>query len=120
MAIPSRLMGSGMSAQAATNIAGDLNDTLTATGSTITDALQLSAASNILSTVAASTGARLPPAEKGAIIYVKNLGAQTLTVYPQSASGKINAGSVGDGVSVAAAAAQWFVARNNLDWVCNA
>jgi len=78
MAIPSRVMGSGQSAQAAINIVGDLNDTLTATGTTLATGLQLSAASNILTTVASSTGAVLPPAEKGAIVYVKNLGAQTI------------------------------------------
>lgn len=86
MAIPSRLLGSGVGAQAAQNICGDVATSLTATGTTATDAYLLSAAINQFSTVAASTGAKLMPTEAGAVVTVRNSGANTLTLYPATGS----------------------------------
>lgn len=86
MPIPSRLMGSGINAQAAVNICGDSANALTATGSSATDALQLSAVLNNIGTTASSTGVKLPPTEAGAVIFIRNTGAQTLTIYPPTGS----------------------------------
>lgn len=86
MPIPSRLMGSGLPAQAAQNICGDVATSLTATGTTATDAYQLSAVINHFGTVAASTGAKLMPTEAGAMVIVRNSGASTLTLYPPTGS----------------------------------
>jgi hypothetical protein len=86
MAIPSRLMGSGVGAQAAQNICGDCSDALTATGSTAADALQLTSVNVNIGTTAASTGVKLPPTEAGAMVFIRNTGASTLTIYPPTGS----------------------------------
>ena len=86
MAFPSRVLGAGTSGGTTTAICGDVANTLTATGSAAGDALALSAVVNRVSTTAASTGVKLPPAETGAMMVVINDGASTLTVYPQTGS----------------------------------
>lgn len=74
---------------------------LTAAGSSITDALQLAAQVNIIGTAAAATGAKLwVPAAVGTKIEVKNTGANTITLYPPDASGTLNGGSAGVGLSL--------------------
>jgi len=82
MAIPSRVLAAGNAPLSTEVICGDAANNLTATGSTTADALQLSAVLNNVTTVAASTGVKLPPAEMGAMVVVFNSGANSLTVYP--------------------------------------
>lgn len=82
MSFPSRLMGAHLPALAAKEVIGDAATGLTAAGSTVADALQLSASINTIGTTAASTGVKLPPCEAGAMVLVNNQGAETLTVYP--------------------------------------
>lgn len=84
MAIPSWVLASGNSPMATQAICGTGADALTSTGSSITDALQLSAVYNTVSTTAASTGVKLPVCEAGAMVVIANDGASTLTVYPSS------------------------------------
>jgi hypothetical protein len=55
---------------------------LTAAGSTQTDALALTADVNLITTAAASTGARLPNYDVGDDILVTNAGASAMNVYP--------------------------------------
>jgi hypothetical protein len=87
MTSPRKLMGSHMPALQAQEVIGQPVIGLTATGSAQTDALQLSGGVNTVSTTASSTGVKLPPCEKGAMCVVNNMGAQTLTVYPNETSG---------------------------------
>lgn len=96
MAIPSRLMGSGSGAQQAVQICGDVGANLVATGTTNADALQLGAAINHVATAALGAGVKLPPTEVGMSVYVSNLGANALLVYPASLS-QINALTVTTG-----------------------
>lgn len=112
MPIPSRLMGSGLAAQAAQNICGDVGDGLVAAGSSATDALQLSAANNQVATTTASTGVKLPPTEPGAVILVRNSGASTLTVYPPTGS-TINGTT---SASILTAKGAVFFATNATGW----
>jgi len=84
MTFPSRLMGAHFAPLQATEVIGTAAIGLTATGSSVTDALKLSASVNTVSTTAASTGVQLPPCEAGALVVVNNQGAQTLTVYPST------------------------------------
>jgi hypothetical protein len=87
MTSPKKLMGAHMPALTALEIIGQPAIGLTATGTTQADALQLSGGVNTLSTTASSTGAKLPPCERGAMVVVNNMGAQTLAVYPFETSG---------------------------------
>ena len=86
MAIPSRVLASGNASLSATSICGDGAVALVATGSTIADALQLSAVWNTITTSSASTGVILPPTEAGAMIGIRNDSGQTITIYPKAGS----------------------------------
>ena len=86
MAIPSRVLASGTSPLATTSICGDGATALVATGSSITDALQLSAVWNTITSSSASTGVILPPTEVGAMVGIRNDSGQTITIYPKAGS----------------------------------
>ena len=88
-----RIMGVGLSAQQAQQIAGDVASGLTAAGSTSADALQLKAAFNQIATTTTGTGVILPGGTATADwCVVRNRGPQTLTVYPAS-SGTVDGGA---------------------------
>jgi hypothetical protein len=116
MAIPTRLMGIGCSAGQAVNICGDVADTLTATGTTNADALQISAVINRVNTTALNTGVRLMVPEQGSQVVVINSGANALLVYPGTGA-QINALTVTTGgFSVAAGGRALFVATSSANW----
>lgn len=90
---------------------------LTATGTTITDALQLTAFVSLLGTVAASTGVKLPSAWPiGQIGFVYNGGANALNLFPPTATIKINGGTDGAAVTIAASAANIIVRHSATDF----
>ena len=113
MAIPSRVQASGNSGLATTSICGDGATGLVAVGSTIADALQLSAVWNTITTSSASTGVILPPTEVGAMIGIRNDSSQTVTVYPKSGS-TINAAA--SNLSVATAKTVILFATSATTW----
>lgn len=86
MAIPSRVLASGNSGLATETICGNGTTGLVAVGSTIADALQLSAVFSTITTSSSGTGVILPPTEMGAMIGIRNDSGQTITVYPKSGS----------------------------------
>ena len=86
MAIPSRVLGSGNASLSTVSICGDGATGLVALGTTIADALQLSAVWNTITTSSASTGVILPPTEAGAMVGIRNDSGQTITIYPKSGS----------------------------------
>lgn len=88
MTIPSNLVSGGkLPAATANQIIGGSAIGLTATGNSQATALQLTADVNTVSTTASGTGVKLPKCEKGAMVVVNNMGAQTLKVYPYETSG---------------------------------
>lgn len=108
MPIASRILGSGISPQATTNIVGDINSTgLVAAGSSQATALQLTNAINYVATTASSTGVNLPTMNPGDSVYVYNAGANTLSVYG-SATINIQNGGAGSAFSVASNKGAWF------------
>jgi hypothetical protein len=113
MAFPSRVLAAGNSPLSSTTICGDVGNTLTAAGSSATDALQLSAVHNRVSTTAASTGVKLSPAETGAVSTVANDGASTLTVYPQTGSTIDGAASV----TIATTKRRIFIGTSPTTWI---
>jgi hypothetical protein len=75
---------------------------VTAAGSTLSTATPLQSRFNNVSTVAASTGVSLPVnAPAGLVVFVRNTGANALSVYPATAAGTISGGSAGAAVSLA-------------------
>ena len=113
MSIPSRVLGSGISQLSTISICGDGKDAITATGSAATDALQLVAVLNNVSTTASGTGVKLPPTEMGNLIFVTNSGANTLKVYPYNTSSTINETT---SASVAANYTSIYYAVTNTKW----
>jgi outer membrane lipoprotein SlyB len=113
MPIPSKVLASGNSPLATIAISGDGATGLVATGSSITDALQLSAVWNAITTSSASTGVILPPTEVGATIGIRNDSGQTITVYPKSGS-TVNAAA--SSVTLATAKTMILFATSATTW----
>lgn len=93
-------------AKASTSVRQVTSATVTAAGTTITDATQLTSVFNRISTAAAGTGVKLWDAGNGTMIAVSNLGANDLEVYPPNASGVINSAAAGVALTLAAATNQ--------------
>lgn len=90
---------------------------LTAAGTAITDALQLVGTINVLTTVAASTGAKLPSTvDVGGVVRVENRGANDLALYPPTSSGTLNAGSAGASVAIATGESATCIRLSATDW----
>ena len=121
------LMGQGCSAELAKVLINEENTSapirsvgsaLTAAGTVITDALDLTKFINVITTTAASTGVQLPSEWPiGQMGIVQNGGANALNLFPHSASGTINGGSAGAAVSIAAAAGNLIVRQTALNWL---
>jgi len=112
MAIPSRVLGSGISQLSTVSICGDGADDLVAVGTSAGNALQLTHVYNSVDTTPPSTGVKLPTTEMGATIMIANSGAHTLTVYPPSGS-TLNGGA---SASIAVNHASIFFAVSNTAW----
>jgi hypothetical protein len=122
MTILKKLTGSGFSALQATNISGDVDPAVTATGNSAATAYAIGACNTLVTTAAASTGVILPVGTTGAPNFtalfdeyaVANRGANSLTVYPPT-GGTIDGGA---SASVAAGAMKYFtcVSTDGLTW----
>ncbi len=116
------LMGGGFSAGQAAALNGFSTVGATATGSTQGTALLLTTEFTIFSTVAASTGARLPaPTDPlspsgGDSFFVANNGANALAVYPPVGF-SIGTAAANTATSVAAGKTAYFVALGNGNYV---
>jgi hypothetical protein len=105
-----------MAAALTEQVCGDIQDNVTAAGSTQGTATLVTGAHVIVTTAAASTGVILPPAEPSAEVTVKNLGANALNIYPAT-GGAINALSANAAFSVAAGGQARLLGRNSTNWV---
>lgn len=90
MARALEMMRGGCSAGMAKAINGQVQSAVSAAGTTQGTATDLSAGINVVTTAAASSGVQLPATEIGDEIEVLNLGANAVTVYPDSGA-QINA-----------------------------
>ena len=97
MGLSVNIMRGGFSAGQAKALNGAVASTVSAAGTTQTGATALAADYNRVSTVAASSGVRLPSCEIGDWLVVYNAGANPLTVYPPT-SGTINQVAANGGV----------------------
>jgi hypothetical protein len=113
MTIPSRVMGAGASQLMTVAICGDGVDGLTATGTTRSDALQLTKIYNSVDTATAGTGVKLPPTQMGEVIYIANSGASTIKVYPYEAATTVNQTT---SASIAKDYTSIFFAVSNSKW----
>lgn len=90
----SDLMGLGVHDSQARRIATlSVGFGLVATGTVITDALDLVSEYNHITTSSASTGVQLPNWPLGSRVEIENQSGQTINVFPPSATQAINAGA---------------------------
>jgi hypothetical protein len=118
------LMGSGCPALQAQASVGIASTALVAAGSSLATALAAPSDAMQFSTVASSTGVRLPADSTGAAnlfdsYIVINHGANTLSVYPGTSTGKIANGSAGAAFSVAATKTAWFLYLGSDNWAAS-
>jgi hypothetical protein len=112
MAIPSRVLGSGINGLSTVSICGDGNASVSAAGTSAGDATTLTYVYNNVTTVGAGAGVKLPPTEMGETIIVKNTSANPLTVYPYDTGSSIN--NVGFGTINPDCSALFFAVSNTL------
>ena len=101
MAIALDMMKGGVSAGMARAINGQVQSAVTAAGTTITGATDLTASINVVTTAAANSGVQVPNGEIGDEVEILNLGANAVTVYPDASANQINALSAGAGFLLA-------------------
>lgn len=94
-ALAKDISAGGTSPGSAQAINGRVATGLTAAGTTITDALDLTATINVLSTVASGAGVQLYSMQIGDAMEVYNGGANQCLVYPDSSTVSINQLAVG-------------------------
>jgi hypothetical protein len=89
---------------------------LTAAGTTITDALQLAAQVNNVTTTAASTGVKLPTGVIGMTVRIFNSGASTLAIYAKN-SETINGTAGATGITLATTKVTDLTFVKSLTWI---
>ena len=112
MAIPSRVLGSGVSQLSTVSICGDGNASVVAAGTSAGNATVITYVYNNVTTVAAGAGVRLPPTEMGETIIVRNGGANPLLVYPYDSGSSIN--SSGSGLINTGCSAMFYAVSNTV------
>jgi hypothetical protein len=112
MAIPSRVLGSGVNGLSTVSICGDGNASVSAAGTSAGNATAITFVYNNVTTVGSGAGVKLPPTEMGETIIVKNSGANPLTVYPYDTGSSIN--NVGYGTINPDCSAMFYAVSNTL------
>lgn len=113
MALPSRVLSSGNSPLATISICGDGDPTVTALGTNLATAYQLSKVFNNVSSAAASTGVKLPVCEEGAFFMVYNTDSDTISVFPNTTAATINGTT---SVTIAQDKCRIFFATSATTW----
>lgn len=114
MAIPSRVLGSGVNSLTTVCICGDGNTSVTANGTSAGDATQLTYVYNDITSAGSGTGVKLPQTEMGETIQVVNSGANALTIYPYDTNSTINGAA---SLELLAGGSALLSATSNTTWV---
>lgn len=89
---------------------------VSAAGTTITDATQLTACLNRLTAVSASQGVKLWNARVGTVLFVWNTSGITCNIFPSSGTDRINGGTVGAAITLATATLAVFWRDSATNW----
>ncbi len=121
MSQTSGLMQLGMAPSLAIEVLGRVQAAQTATGSTQTDAFQLTTSTTVFTTVAAvvhdiAAGRKVPSVEAPSTFVVANLGANALLVYPATGQ-TINTGAANASLSVPAGKTVQFWGISSTGWI---
>ena len=119
MALARNIMRGGWSAGNAKAVNGNVATALTAAGTTISDALDLTADTNVIGTCASGAGVQLPSCEIGDSCEVYNGGANACTVYPDASGTQINGLVAGNGFLLATNTMCYCRKITATRWVAN-
>lgn len=116
MATADKIMAAGLPAATARAIVGDVEEDVTATGSS-SQANSYAIKATVTQGVggAGNTGYRLPAANRGDTFYISNETVNTHIIYPP-VGGAINGGSTNAGKNLVTLTAAVCVCLNNLDY----
>lgn len=119
MALARNIMTGGYSAASAKAINGSIATGLTAAGTVIGDALDLTADTNVIGTCASGAGVQLPSCETGDSVEVYNGGANACKVYPDSTANQVNGLPVGTAFLLATNTMCYVRKITATRWVAN-
>ena len=117
MARAENIMRGGYSAGQAKAINGAIATGLTAAGTVITDALYLTADTNVIGTCASGAGVQVPACELGDSVEIYNGGANACKVYPDSADAQFNALGNGNAFLLATATSCFVRKITSTRWI---
>lgn len=118
MPLATEVMGGGFSAGQAKTINGQVNNTVSAAGTTQATATALKTSNCFVTTVGANSGVIIPNASHRDTIRIYNAGANALTVYPPT-GGRIYPASTNTGISLAVNTFIELYKWNDNTWVGN-
>lgn len=119
MAMAKEMVAGGLSANQAKSINGFVAS-VSAAGSTISDAKLLGAGHNRVTSVSSGQGVQLPAVEIGDEIFIWNeTGTNQLTVYPDSSSNTINQLGAGVGALISPYTGALFKKASTTAWWAN-
>ena len=119
MALASDLIQVGFDSKQSDWLGDTIEFGITATGAIQSTAYAITKTINFFTTVAAGTGARLPPVASTKCTSIKIIneeGANDLQVYPATGE-QIDTKAVNDAVEVVVGSARIFYKRSNTQWV---
>ena len=120
MPLSTNIMRGGTSAGQAKAINnGAIASAVSAAGTTITDATDLLADINFVSTVASGAGVQLSHGEAGDSQIVYNAGANALKVYPSNSSASINTLSAGVAHNLPINTMCTYYKVSSTQWIAN-
>ena len=115
--IGSQVMGGGFSAGQVSALQGSVNAAVTAAGTTLATATDLTAAINMVTTATADQGVSLPDMGNGDSLLIYNDTSVTIKVYPEDSSSAINQLSAGSGFNLATNTGCFVVRLNSTQFV---
>lgn len=119
MALARNIMQGGYSAGSAKAINGSIATGLTAAGTTISDALDLTADTNVIGTCASGAGVQVFAAELGDSQEIYNGGANACKVYPDSTSAQFNGLGAGNSFLLATNTMCYVRKITSTRWIVN-
>ncbi len=119
MALAQNIMKGGHSAGGAKAINGAIATGLTAAGTTIADALDLFADTNLIATCGSGAGVQVPSCEVGDSVEIYNGGANTCKVYPDTSSVQFNSLTAGVAFSLATNTMCYCRRVTSTRWIVN-
>ena len=117
MALARDIMKGGFSWGSAKAVNGQIDSTVSASGTSISDAKRLATSINVVTTAAASSGVQLPSAEIGDEVEILNIGSNSVVVYPDASTARINNLSTGSGFTLATNTAVKLRKFTKLRWI---